>query len=241
MPQLYRSMQQGNNAKPQVGSTARQLGVRDIDVNVGEDGLVVRDQNGMSLARNNPCNLPPHRRPPTLQCPQQQPGTGADPIWEINSGAVCLGSNNLEYISAPSPVRPEHAVIRPNQAGKTLAQYRQDLANTANYWVSTSLLQLVTLPTTKPVVNLKSQIQEALQASYTFDQLRTLVIGFYMQEHSQEKVYQVMKEIREQVQKEKNNTQEYALIDIMNCVYGFCLQQDKIWPEQIKSLLGARR
>src|SRR5438876_870665 len=74
---LYRSMKEDREGKPEVGRSARKLGVRPgIDIVVEPDGTVVGGAGGMSVAPDSPANLPPHRRPPG------HAGTGKDPVWE---------------------------------------------------------------------------------------------------------------------------------------------------------------
>jgi hypothetical protein len=76
---LYRSVKVASDGHPESGRTARTLGVRPgIDIQVGDGGLVVGGEGGMSVAPNSPENLPAHRRPP------EHGGTGKDPIWELD-------------------------------------------------------------------------------------------------------------------------------------------------------------
>jgi hypothetical protein len=120
---LYRSMTKGREGTPEVGRSARMLGVRPgIDILVEPDGTVVGGAGGMSVAPNSPANLPRHRRPP------EHGGTGKDPVWEI---AVDLG-DDLAY--REDPLQPGvHGFIEPSRR-MALDEYERALAATRGMW-----------------------------------------------------------------------------------------------------------
>jgi hypothetical protein len=73
-------MKVGDDGYPEVGPTARTLGVRPgIDVLVDEAGQVQSGFGGVSVAPDSPAGLPAHRRPPGLG------GTGKDPVDRVRT------------------------------------------------------------------------------------------------------------------------------------------------------------
>jgi hypothetical protein len=113
---------------PQVGRSARQLGVRpldrlphnDVSAASGED--IVNRGEGMSAAPNAPAYLGKNRRPPQLNG-----GTGKDPVWEIDTEDLGL---HLEFVQD----KPTHGVVTA-RAPMTLAEFEQALAATRARWV----------------------------------------------------------------------------------------------------------
>ncbi len=75
----------------------------------------------MSEAPNDPANLPPLRRPPSLG------GTGKDPIWEIDTAD--LGPNLQARQDGKT-----HVLIEPAHP-MTLAEFEDALAATRSKWV----------------------------------------------------------------------------------------------------------
>jgi hypothetical protein len=71
-------MKEAKDGHPELGRTARTLGVRP-DIRVDEDRLVLGGWSGMSVAPDLPARLPTHRRLPEYD------GTGKDPIWELEA------------------------------------------------------------------------------------------------------------------------------------------------------------
>src|SRR5688500_6991918 len=68
---LYRSMKVAADGQPELGASATQLGTRSarligpgVDIAVDERGQVWPLRGGMSVAPDDPWNLPPFRRPP---------------------------------------------------------------------------------------------------------------------------------------------------------------------------------
>ena len=134
---LYRGMQADGNS-PQVGRSARKLGIRpgqDVDTTEGPRGpcngcnpetWVVANNKGMSVAPNDPKNLPRHRRPPTFD------GTGKDPVWSIEPG-LGLGLNAVQYIKYFEDKPGKHGVLAP-RINMPLRIYENALASTRNQW-----------------------------------------------------------------------------------------------------------
>src|SRR5947209_246873 len=92
---LYRSMVADTDGLPQLGRSARKLGVRtpasvpvgvDPDVLVSAPGDIIQPgTGGISTAPDTPMNLVPLRRPKTLG------GKSNDPVWELD--VADLGSD----------------------------------------------------------------------------------------------------------------------------------------------------
>jgi hypothetical protein len=124
---LYRSMKEARDRKPDVGRSARTLGVRPgIDILVEPDGTVVGGAGGMSVAPDSAANLPSHRRPP------EHGGTGKDPVWEI--GTADLGEALVYH---EDPVQPGvHGFVEPSRR-MTLEEYERALAATREAWAPT--------------------------------------------------------------------------------------------------------
>ncbi|RKQ86892.1 hypothetical protein C8N24_4908 [Solirubrobacter pauli] len=107
--------------RPQVGDSARQLGVREPDDVVPDDeGKVHPGGGGMSVTPDDPWELPPYRRP------EEYGGTGKDPVWRIDEDQ--LGSS-LNFV----PDAVFHGVIEP-AAAVQLSMFRATLAETQPYW-----------------------------------------------------------------------------------------------------------
>ncbi len=125
---IYRAMAPDNDGLPQVGRSARQLGVRPLgrmphnDVSAAASDDAVNPGEGMSAAPHDPANLPRNRRPP-----QANGGTGKDPVWEIDTDDL---GPNLQYVQD----RPTHGVVGPSPP-MTLADLEQALAATRARWV----------------------------------------------------------------------------------------------------------
>jgi hypothetical protein len=123
MATLYRAMIKDSDGKPLVVPTARGLGVRPvIDIPVDDEGRVEPESGGMSVARDDPAYLPPHRRPPS------HGGTGSDPVWEIDEEE--LGEALVCRLDVP----PEgHGLVEPLLV-MTLDDYELALAETRDGW-----------------------------------------------------------------------------------------------------------
>jgi hypothetical protein len=76
----------------------------------------------MSVAPDDPLNLPRHRRPKELD------GTGSDPVWQFNMADL---SADLRYWQ--DPLDPKHGAIEPATA-MPLSEYEQALEQTRDRW-----------------------------------------------------------------------------------------------------------
>ena len=125
---IYRAMIPDTDGLPQVGQSARQLGVRPHDqlphndVNAASPVDIVVPDEGMSAVPDEPANLPKNRRPS-----QVNGGTGKDPVWEIDTED--LGPNLQFHQDSPT-----HGVIGVKEP-MTLDQFEQELAATRALWV----------------------------------------------------------------------------------------------------------
>jgi hypothetical protein len=125
---IYRAMKADSDGMPQVGPSARELGVRPLGQMPHNDGSAaaphasVNPGEGMSAAPQDPAHLPRNRRPP-----QVKGGTGKDPVWEIDTDDL---GPKLQYVQD----KPTHGVVGPKQP-MTLAEFEQALAATRPRWV----------------------------------------------------------------------------------------------------------
>jgi hypothetical protein len=124
---LYRAMKVSADGLPEVGPTARSLGVRAADQAPHNDvpaaaptDSITPGTGGMSVTPNDPMNLPKQRRPAALG------GTGKDPVWEIDDAD--LGSG-LQFRQD----KPTHGLIEVKDE-MALADYEQALAATRDKW-----------------------------------------------------------------------------------------------------------
>ena len=127
---LYRSMTPASDGSPVVARSARALGIRtpheaansqpDVTA-IDPDEIIQPVTGGMSVAPNDPANLPRFRRPPVLG------GQGKDPVWEIDTADL---GDELQF----KQDSPTHGLIEP--AGPmTLKEFEQALAATRAKWV----------------------------------------------------------------------------------------------------------
>jgi hypothetical protein len=132
------------NGKPQIGQSARLLGVRpNIDINIeqmpvgclDEQGyllpesqrklhgdfvtVAIRDTKGMSVSLSIE-GLPVFRKPTKFG------GNGKDPLWQINDSMI---NGDLQAVQDS----PTHVSIMP-RVTMTLDKYETALANTQIYW-----------------------------------------------------------------------------------------------------------
>jgi hypothetical protein len=124
MPRLFRAMKENAQGYPEIGASARTLGVRpgfDVPAHNPSD-LVQPGQGGLSVSPDNPMNLPYHRRPPDFQ------GVGKDPAWVITSADL---GPNLSY--RPDPAQPGHGFVEPVRP-MTFHEYQDALAQTQGRW-----------------------------------------------------------------------------------------------------------
>lgn len=126
---LFRSMKVAADGMPEVGQTARTLGVRrgdqaptnDVEAVAAGDPLPPAT-GGMSVAPDNPTNLPKARRP------AEYGGLGKDPVWVIDSG-------DLPPVLEFRQDTPTHGLVEPAaNTVLTLAEYEAALASTRGQW-----------------------------------------------------------------------------------------------------------
>lgn len=124
MPLLYRAMEEDGEGHPQVGQSARRLGVRPgTDIPVDDEDEVEPYTGGMSVTPESPDRLPFFRRPPGLG------GTGKDPVWEIDSDQL---GENLTY--RPDDASPgTHGFVEPARRMR-LDDFEDLLALTRDSW-----------------------------------------------------------------------------------------------------------
>jgi hypothetical protein len=122
MTQLFRAMIEAADGRPLTAQTARGLGLREGEIPVDDDGLVRSGDGGLSVAYDNPRNLPPHRRPP------EHGGTGSDPCWELSSAQLTEG---LEY--RPDPDLEGHGFVEPAWTME-YGDYLDALLETRDLW-----------------------------------------------------------------------------------------------------------
>ena len=109
--------------RPLVVPTARGLGVRDGEIEVDDNGDVVPETGGPSVALFDPRNLVVHRRPPSVG------GTGRDPGWEVDDYA--LGEMIVCRIDPDDPDR--HGFLEPIRP-MALSEYQEALTETRDAW-----------------------------------------------------------------------------------------------------------
>jgi hypothetical protein len=125
---LYRAMTAAADGLPQVGRSARSLGIRtsnessNPDVTATDPAEIIQPgTGGMSEAPNDPANLPPLRRPPALG------GKGKDPVWEIDTADLGPDLQSRQDTAT-------HVLIEPARP-MTLAEFEAALAATRAKWV----------------------------------------------------------------------------------------------------------
>jgi hypothetical protein len=124
---LYRAMKPAADGLPEVGPSARTLRVRAADRAPHNDveaaqptDPITPGTGGMSVAPNDPVNLPRNRRPAAIG------GTGSDPVWEIDD--TDWGAE-LQFRQD----KPTHGLIEVADE-MTLEEYEQALAATRGKW-----------------------------------------------------------------------------------------------------------
>lgn len=124
MTALYRPMEEDGEGHPRVGSSARRLGVRaGWDIPVDDEDEVEPYTGGMSVTPHSPEGLPFFRRPAGYG------GTGKDPLWVIESGALGEG-----LIYRPDDSSPDtHGFVEPSTRMR-LDEFEDLLASTRHDW-----------------------------------------------------------------------------------------------------------
>src|SRR5262249_30524351 len=124
MTRLFRAMREAVGGMPEGGSSARTLGIRpgiDVTANLPNE-MVQPGTGGLSVAPDDPMNLPHFRRPPKWH------GTGKDPVWAIDDSSL---SPDLCY--RPDPARAGHGFVEPARS-MTLEEFQEAIARTAGLW-----------------------------------------------------------------------------------------------------------
>jgi hypothetical protein len=127
MATLYRGMKDDGEGQPLCGPTGRTLGVRpEGDIVIREDGTVQPETGGMSVAIDDPRNLPEHRRPP------EYGGWGPDPAWQIDEDDLPEG-----LVMRRDPEDPSrHGFVEPMET-MTVDDYQEMLATSRSAWSRT--------------------------------------------------------------------------------------------------------
>src|SRR5688572_29078754 len=114
MPTISRTMTP-DGEKPQVGSTARTLGVRPgADIPVDSKGKVSPNTGGMSVAPSLQ-DLPPFRIPARLAVTIPDAcGNDQDRCWRMGTGPFVPGEVALHLRLRPDS--PHHATVQPEVA-----------------------------------------------------------------------------------------------------------------------------
>jgi hypothetical protein len=123
MSKFFRAMKSDNNNFPQLGQSARELGVRpNKDIPIDAQGYVHPQTGGMSVTVDNVMYLPAHRRPPNFN------GTGKDPVFSINKEQL------PKTLKARQQGSLHHHLIEPSDI-YTFTQYESNLYSTRPNWV----------------------------------------------------------------------------------------------------------
>lgn len=116
---LFRSMAASTDGSPVVGP--QDLGVRPVDLQPDNNGLAHPMRGGMSVAPDDPMNLPIFRRPASLA------GTGKKPVWEIADNSL---GTQLTFRQDTAT----HGVIEPTQP-MPFDEYTSSISATAPKWL----------------------------------------------------------------------------------------------------------
>ncbi len=119
----YRSMKTDPDRLPQIGESARALGVRPHrDIPVNSRGVVAPMTGGMSITADDPMKLPPHRRPARYD------GTGRDPVFEID------GDYFGDSLSLRQDGLPGHCLVEPLSFCR-FEDYQAAIHTTRPFWL----------------------------------------------------------------------------------------------------------
>lgn len=117
-------MRDDGEGYPECGPSARKLGVRlGVDVPFTGAGMVEPRSGGMSVAPDDPQNIPAHRRPRELG------GFGPDPIWKIDDSDL---PSTLTYRPDPD-VPSRHGFVEPMEP-MPMGDYESALASSRGAW-----------------------------------------------------------------------------------------------------------
>jgi hypothetical protein len=218
-------MREAPDGYPQVGPTARTLGVRagpppNTDVQPDPWGMVYPWRGGMSVARDNPYNLKSMRRPPAFG------GTGKDPVWGLNLADL---PKSLQF----RPDSPTHGVIEPAAPAKLLS-YTQALESTRFDWKKETGVQSPkgASVSDQPV---PQAFRAALGAPDPVDALRHAVEGELRdlvrrdegdegsrEANARSLVYGQLEALRAELRAEGDEAAEDAVMDVADFLVGFC-------------------
>jgi hypothetical protein len=125
-------MKQASNARPEIGTTARSLGVRiPTDIAPDETGHVHPGPHGMSVAPDL-VSLPLHRIPKRLAYLRLGAiGPDADVVWSFGQGPFVSGPFAPRLTLLPN--RPNHGFVAPDTK-LMLSDYKIALAATQPGW-----------------------------------------------------------------------------------------------------------
>lgn len=122
---VFRAMKEDSDGKPQVGRSARTLGIRisgpRIDIPINDEGKVRPKTGGMSVTPDTPYLLPKPRLPKSLG------GEGRDPVFSMNVA-------DLPSSLALRRDKPSHALVEPLKCC-LFQEFEQNLHGTRGDWV----------------------------------------------------------------------------------------------------------
>ena len=126
---VFRGMLSGDDGKPQLGRSAKSLGVRvPADIKPDAAGDVHPGTGGMSVSPDSSLNVPNHRRPMAMG----HGSTGPDDLGMYAIAKVRVSIGNLTL--RPDPRRAtKHAFVEPNQV-MPLMHYEGALGSTRDDW-----------------------------------------------------------------------------------------------------------
>jgi len=213
MTVLYRAMIEARDGRPEIGRSARTLGVRisgkHIDILVEPSGEVLPGTGGMSVAPDTPDNLPPHRR-------------ARDPAWTFEARAL-----GPDLLYRPDPLKPnKHGTIEPAQP-MPLDQYDAALEATRAHWnqvpapVSFIWRTPIVIEPIRPPI--PEQFLSALDAPNRVDALADAVEGVAatLPADRRTAMYRALDALRARLH-EQDDPREDDVLDVMDFVWGFC-------------------
>jgi hypothetical protein len=134
MPKVYRSMKPDQDGLPELGQTARSLGIRPPpgDVDLDDQGRVILNGRGMSVARGWR-DLPAHRIPRRLDDGKLGAiGKDGDACWCVGDGPFAAGPFDATLAVALKG-DPQRGNLTPSQP-ILLSEFETALANTRAHW-----------------------------------------------------------------------------------------------------------
>ena len=133
MPKIYRSMKEDADGKPVIESTNKGLGARiSIDVDIDQDGKVILNGKGMSVAPTWR-DLPPFRLSKRLR-DKLPDARGAPDIRCFTMGNGPFQDGALTGDLDLKQDDPKHGVVVP-RTPIPIAEYQSNLASTRDLWM----------------------------------------------------------------------------------------------------------